>query len=378
MTVADRALRRRQDYQALPRGNVVLRRTSRPTRARPASPTSCSCARTCPRWCGWSRACADGQDAHPARGSPDNGATVPWVEQAVRASRSWRGRMPPAVHPGRDPRRGLHDDRGVLGAGGRTGPVHARGICRTEPARPAIDPLWAVSATEQWWSGPSLRLRRSVARAGGEVADHAQGAGCTDRRADRRRAHDLATEEVGGERNWDYRYCWLRDASLTLEALMIGGEEVSEFASWLLRATAGPLAGEHHVRDRRGAHAARAGARLAAGIRELEPREDRERGLEQFQLDIYGELMDAATSGARSRARWTRPVDRVSGQVLEFPRVRLEGAGRRDLGGVGPRRYFTHSKVMAGCVRPRGPGRGSLRCRGAGRPLAGYPCRDSP
>ena len=47
-------------------------------------------------------------------------------------------------------------------------------------------------------------------------------------------------EALGGERNWDYRYCWLRDASLTLDALMLGGyiEEAIAFGQWVLRATA--------------------------------------------------------------------------------------------------------------------------------------------
>ena len=48
-------------------------------------------------------------------------------------------------------------------------------------------------------------------------------------------------EEIGGERNWDYRYCWLRDASLTLEALLSAGyrDEVELWRDWLLRALAG-------------------------------------------------------------------------------------------------------------------------------------------
>ena len=61
-------------------------------------------------------------------------------------------------------------------------------------------------------------------------------------------------EEIGGERNWDYRYCWIRDGVLVLHALNLGGyrEEQDQFSEWFLRAVAGPSrAGQHHVRDRR-------------------------------------------------------------------------------------------------------------------------------
>ena len=63
-------------------------------------------------------------------------------------------------------------------------------------------------------------------------------------RRDRGGAHDFAARAIGGVRNWDYRYCWLRDATFTLYALMIGGyiEEASAWRDWLLRAVAGDAA----------------------------------------------------------------------------------------------------------------------------------------
>jgi len=56
-----------------------------------------------------------------------------------------------------------------------------------------------------------------------------------------RSADDFATESLGGVRNWDYRYCWLRDATLTLCALMAAGyrDEAAAWRDWLLRAAAG-------------------------------------------------------------------------------------------------------------------------------------------
>ena len=231
--------------------------------------------------------------------------------------------------PGRDPRRGLHDDRGVLGAGGRTGPVHARGNRRMSPPagdRPAVGGVRYGTVVER--SG-RCGLRRSVARAGGEVADHAQGADVpTDGRIvapttslPRRSAGSaIGTTGTAGcatpsdARGADDR--WLRG-------------EASEFCPWLLRATAG-----HRRRTSctGSPGSACCPSRSSAGlpIRELEPREDRERGLEQFQLDIYGELMDAATSGARSRARWTSASLGSRAAVLGF----LESAWKEPDDGI--------------------------------------------
>ena len=88
-------------------------------------------------------------------------------------------------------------------------------------------------------------------------------------------------EDFGGERNWDYRYCWLRDAAMTLEALLEHGyrEEATEWRDWLLRAVAGRLVGPaDHVPRRRRAGPAGAGARPPGGLRRLTPGPGRERG----------------------------------------------------------------------------------------------------
>ena len=76
-------------------------------------------------------------------------------------------------------------------------------------------------------------------------------------------------EQIGGPRNWDYRYCWLRDATLTLLALMNAGyfEEARAWRDWLLRAAAGsPEPDADHVRHPRRAAADRMGSALAAGL----------------------------------------------------------------------------------------------------------------
>ena len=103
-------------------------------------------------------------------------------------------------------------------------------------------------------------------------------------------------EEIGGVRNWDYRFCWVRDATLTLQALLHAGytEEARAWRAWLLRAIAGSP-GEMQIMYG------------AAGERRLTEMElDWLPGYEgsapvrignaasgQFQIDVYGELMDA-------------------------------------------------------------------------------------
>ena len=158
-------------------------------------------------------------------------------------------------------------------------------------------------------------------------------------------------ETLGGGRNWDYRYCWLRDATLTLESLMRGGfyDEAMAWRDWLLRAIAGDpsqlqimygAAGERRLDEwevdwlpgYEGSSPVRIG-NAAAG---------------QFQLDVYGEVMSALYEAARS------------GDVLEPGRPGTSSgpswgssttSWRQPDDGIwevrGPRRHFTHSKVMA-------------------------------
>ena len=101
-------------------------------------------------------------------------------------------------------------------------------------------------------------------------------------------------EEIGGARNWDYRFCWLRDATLTLQALLAAGytEEAGAWRDWLLRAVAGDPA---DLQIMYGLHGERRlpeiGAALAAGLRELRPGADRQRARP---------ASSSSTSGARS------------------------------------------------------------------------------
>ena len=125
-------------------------------------------------------------------------------------------------------------------------------------------------------------------------------------------------EQLGGVRNWDYRYCWLRDATFTLQALMYGRvqSEAVAWREWLLRAVAGdPDETADHVR--RGAASAgctECERRLAAGIRRLGAGADRQRG-------------ERAVPARRlRRSAWTRCTSRAAGLARrEDPSGRCSG-----------------------------------------------------
>jgi GH15 family glucan-1,4-alpha-glucosidase len=284
---------------------------------------------------------------------PDYGATVPWVEQAVEGLTFLAG--PNALYL-RAPIETRGEDFTTVGEftvrEQERVPFTLTWSPSHEPGPPAVDPVWAVAATQQWWRDWSDRCtysgrwRDTVVRSlitlkaltyhptGGIVA-----APTTS-----------LPEDVGGERNWDYRYCWLRDASLTLEALMLGGyaEEARAFAGWLLRAIAGHpaqasimygIAGERMLPEQE--------LPWLPGYEKSSPVRVGNAASEQFQLDVYGEVMDAGHLGRKftghfDPVRWER--ERAT---LEF----LESAWREPDDGIwevrGPRRHFTHSKVMA-------------------------------
>ena len=157
-------------------------------------------------------------------------------------------------------------------------------------------------------------------------------------------------EKLGGVRNWDYRFCWVRDATFTLYSLLNSGyrSEAQEFRDWLLRAVAGDPADLQLMYSIFGVR------RLPeleldwlSGYEGSRPVRTGNAAWNQFQLDVYGELMDMLHLCRRkelpqSEAGWQ--FERV---VLRF----LEEAWTRPDEGIwevrGPRRHFTHSKVMA-------------------------------
>ena len=157
-------------------------------------------------------------------------------------------------------------------------------------------------------------------------------------------------ERVGGFRNWDYRYCWVRDATFTLYALLLAGytAEACAWRDWLLRAVAGKpsqmnimygLAGERRLAEME--------LGWLPGYEGSAPVRIGNAASEQFQLDVYGELMDAMHLMRRSGL----PPDENAWRVERALVDHLESVWTEPDNGIwemrGPKRHFTHSKIMA-------------------------------
>ncbi|MDB5368172.1 MAG: glucoamylase [Rhodospirillales bacterium] len=156
-------------------------------------------------------------------------------------------------------------------------------------------------------------------------------------------------EFIGGERNWDYRYCWLRDATMTLHALMRGGryDEARAWRDWLLRAAAGAPAQlqiMYGIRGERRLPEWEAG--WLPGYEGSVPVRIGNAAAQQVQLDVYGEviatLYNARVGGlARDDASWALECALVN-HVGEVWREPDEGLWEVR----GPRQHFTFSKAM--------------------------------
>jgi len=220
------------------------------------------------------------------------------------------------------------------------------------PNRAPIDTARALADTEAFWRAWSSRCTY-----GGRYADAVRRSLITLKALTYAPTGGLVAapttslpEAIGGTRNWDYRYCWLRDATLTLLALMDAGyhDEARAWREWLLRAVAGNpkhlqimygLAGERRLPELQldwlpgyeGSRPVRVGNAAAA----------------QVQLDVYGELMDALYQARRAGL-----VGNAHGWSLQKVLIEhLASIWTEPDDGIwevrGGRRHFTHSKVMA-------------------------------
>ncbi|AOS65974.1 glycoside hydrolase family 15 protein [Actinoalloteichus hymeniacidonis] len=156
-------------------------------------------------------------------------------------------------------------------------------------------------------------------------------------------------EALGGARNWDYRYCWLRDATLTLLALDSLGcsAEAESWRDWLLRAVAGDPADlqiMYGIDGRR--HLLEWHPEWLTGYQGAQPVRIGNDAFRQRQLDVYGEVMDALQL-ARERGLAETTASWALQRALLHDLERIWQLPDRGLWEVrGPERYFTHSRVM--------------------------------
>jgi GH15 family glucan-1,4-alpha-glucosidase len=164
-------------------------------------------------------------------------------------------------------------------------------------------------------------------------------------------------EHPQGVRNWDYRYCWLRDATFTLLALLHVGyrKEASEWREWLVRAVAGEpsriqvcygLAGERRLPEME--------LPWLPGYQGASPVRIGNRATEQLQLDVYGEVLDVLYQALGHGLEYSDDAWRVARSLLGF----LESNWDEPDEGIwevrGGRRGFTHSRMMAWVAFDRG------------------------
>ena len=223
-------------------------------------------------------------------------------------------------------------------------------------------------------------VRRAVADGGRAFPGHPQGADlCADGRH-RGGPDDVAAERSGGVRNWDYRYCWIRDATFTLYALMLGGftDEAQAWREWLLRAVAGMpsqiqimygLAGERRLTELE--------LGWLPGYEGAAPVRIGNAAHRQRQLDVFGEVMDALHVARREGLPTEENAWRVQRDLLRY----LETVWAEPDEGIwemrGPRRHFTHSKVMAWVALDRAvKGVERFGLEGRRRPVARPPRHD--
>ncbi|MFB6842014.1 glycoside hydrolase family 15 protein [Streptomyces sp. NPDC056361] len=157
-------------------------------------------------------------------------------------------------------------------------------------------------------------------------------------------------ESIGGRRNWDYRFCWLRDSTFTLSCLLRGGyrREALAWTEWLLRAVAGdpadlqPLYGVEGQRRLPETH-----ADWLPGYEGSRPVRFGNAAVDQFQLDIYGEVLNTVYSAVRAGVVLAPPAWALIAALLEYlgERWREPDEGIWEVRGT--RRHFVHSKVMA-------------------------------
>ncbi|RKN39300.1 glycoside hydrolase family 15 protein [Streptomyces hoynatensis] len=227
------------------------------------------------------------------------------------------------------------------------------------PSAEPVDAEWALADTERFWSTWMSvcdyrghwqdAVRRSLVTL--KALTYAPTGGILAA------ATTSLPEQIGGERNWDYRYCWLRDATFTLQALLDTGfiEEAYEWREWLLRAVAGDPA------DLQIMYALDGTRRIPEwtadwleGYEGASPVRIGNAAVDQFQLDVWGQVLDSLHLARESGLAMSETAWNLQHAMLDF----LEGHWNDPDNSLwevrGERRHFVHSKVMAWAGLDRG------------------------
>jgi GH15 family glucan-1,4-alpha-glucosidase len=283
----------------------------------------------------------------------DYGHIVPWLVPDGRRVRASAG--PDATTVDAEVEQHIEDDAVIaevrLEKGQSTTFALEWTPVREEPRKPP-DVRKLLRSTERWWQDWAARCTYE-----GDYRDKVVRSLITLKALTYQPSGGIAAaattslpEQLGGVRNWDYRYCWLRDATFTLMALLESGydDEAVAWREWLLRTVAGRpdqmqimygVDGERRLTETE--------VPWLGGYADSRPVRIGNAASGQFQLDVFGELMDslhqARTHGIEPDAHaWD-----VQGTLMDF----LEGHWRDPDDGIwemrGPRRDFTYSKVMA-------------------------------
>ncbi len=221
-----------------------------------------------------------------------------------------------------------------------------------EPLPAASDPTASLEATEKFWKQWSSKCRPA-----GQWSDAVRRSIITLKALTYGPTGGIVAapttslpEQLGGERNWDYRFCWLRDATLTLLGAMHAGyyEEAEAWREWLLRAVAGSpdqlqimygIGGERRLTEWT--------ADWLPGYENSAPVRIGNAAHTQLQLDVFGEIMDTYHQARRGGLTTDESGWGAQLKFLEH----LAGIWRQPDNGIwemrGPPQHFTYSKVMA-------------------------------
>jgi GH15 family glucan-1,4-alpha-glucosidase len=284
----------------------------------------------------------------------DYGSRVPWVtkmeDEALRAIEG------PHMLVLRTPVRLRGEDLTTVGeftvSAGETIPfVLSYGESYLPPPR-AIDPAAALLETERYWRAWTAQARRVRRWEEPIMRSLITLQALTHQPSGAIVAAPTTSlpEHLGGNRNWDYRYCWLRDATFTLIALMNAGyyEDAHAWREWLLRAAAGDpdrlqimygITGEHRLPEWE--------VPWLDGYEGSRPVRVGNAAADQIQLDVYGEIIDALHQGQKGKLGKSDEAWAIQRSLLDH----LEKIWDEPDHGIwevrGDRQRFTHSKVMA-------------------------------